>query len=107
MKKNTFCKIYWDIFGEFDLSPIEGLLLSLIHGLSRSKGYCYASKQTLADLLNVTDICIYGVIARLEEDGLIERTGITDKKTMGLMVTLPVSDFISDQEVGHQPPNEN
>lgn len=103
MKKATFCKIYWDMFGGFGLTPTEGLLLALIHGLSRNKGHCYASKQTLAEILNVSDICVYNNIARLVDKGLVERIGKVRGGVIALQVTDAVYSFIDEQNDAYNP----
>ena len=101
--RTTFQKIYWAVFEEFDLSPMEGLLLYLILGLSRNKGYCYASKLTLGEILNVTDICVYNTIARLVKKELVKKIGKTKNGVMALQVTDEVHSFISDQDVSQNP----
>ena len=46
--KNNYSKIWWWVIQEFNLSPIETLFMVLVDGLSRQKGWCWASKSRLA-----------------------------------------------------------
>jgi len=59
-------KFYWLALTEFNLSPAQGLLMYLVHGLSRRKGWCFASKAVLAKFLNVSKPTIYSLLKELE-----------------------------------------
>lgn len=55
------------------LSVTECALLSLIKGLSKKKGYCFASNKAISDTLNISGRTLYRMLNKLELRGLIER----------------------------------
>tara|TARA_R100000951_G_scaffold110205_1_gene108016 strand:- start:2036 stop:2344 length:309 start_codon:yes stop_codon:yes gene_type:complete len=61
------------------LSVTESALLSLIKGLSKKKGYCFASNKAISDTLNISDRNLYRLLNKLEAQGFIER----DTKSTG------------------------
>ena len=65
--------IWWYAIQKFSLSQIEILLITLISGLSRNKGCCYASKDYLAQVLNVSTTTIYNTMKKLFKKELLER----------------------------------
>lgn len=68
-------KIYLDTFSEFNLKPIDVVLMTMISDLTSRghKGYTWAGKHYYAQLLNVTDPTIYNSLNKLESKGLITR----------------------------------
>ncbi len=83
--KKIYYKIWWEVIREFNLSPIEVLTICLIDGLSRQKGWCYASKIALAKTLNVSPQTIYSTINELITKGLLVKS---DKKLEGYKTSL-------------------
>ncbi len=68
-------KVWWGAVKYFKLSTSETLLIFLIYGLSRQKGYCYASKSALSKIMNVSQPTIFYNLKKLEDKGLIEKLG--------------------------------
>jgi hypothetical protein len=56
-----------------DISSTQKLLLGLISSLSNRKGYCFASNDYLAELLDVSKIRVSQSISDLEKKGYIGR----------------------------------
>ena len=71
--KNKYSYLWWYAIKEFDLSPTEVLLITLIDGLSKQKKWCWASKSSLAKTLNVSNQTIYNIMNRLFKKGLLEQ----------------------------------
>jgi len=55
------------------LSVTEVALLTLIKGLSKKKGYCYASNKSICQTLNLSDRTLFRLLSKLESDGYINR----------------------------------
>lgn len=70
-KTNTYGRIYFDDLHEYKLKPNDYLLLTMIKGLAKKKGYCTSSRQYLADRLNVTRQTIIKTLKKLQERDLI------------------------------------
>lgn len=62
-----------EVFEDDRLEESEIMFYAFLSGLSRSKGYCYASNEYLAKKRKVTDRCIKYWLDRLEEFGYIKR----------------------------------
>lgn len=100
-KKIPFATFYWNVLKEFHLSPIEGLLLTLVDGLSHNKyRTCYASRRRLAEYLNVSETAVYDLIDRLVRRNLLVRGRRTHLKTMALNVSGEFYDFLQSQKWG-------
>jgi len=86
--KETYDSIFWATVKEFDLSPVEVLLTALIFGLSKKRGYCFASKDYLAKIINVSDGTVFNNLRKLKEKGLI-REGVSNDEygTKGIQLT--------------------
>jgi SOS-response transcriptional repressor LexA len=56
-----------------DISSTQKLLLGLISSLSNLKGYCFASNEYLADLLDVSKTTVSQAISDLETKGYLGR----------------------------------
>jgi len=65
--------IWWYTIQKFDLSQCEILLITLVGGLSKKPGHCYASKKYIAHVLNVSVPTVYSAMEKLFEKGLLER----------------------------------
>jgi DNA-binding MarR family transcriptional regulator len=63
---------FFGIGKRFDLSPAETTLLCLIYGLSMKTGFCYASQEYLASVMNVSAQTINAMLQRLKDKNLIE-----------------------------------
>jgi len=86
MKIHKYTTFYFSILTEFALTANEALLMVLIDGLSKQKGRaCYASKDNLAIIINVTPPTVYKAIDTLEERGLIIKKGLHPKYGTGLI----------------------
>lgn len=79
-KKTRFININIAFMNK-SLSVTEVALLSMIKSLSKKKGYCYASNQSICDTLNVSVRTINRMLNKLEESGYIHR----DTKSIGAM----------------------
>ena len=56
-----------------DISSTQKLLIGLISSLSNLKGYCFASNEYLAELLNVSKVSVSHAISDLEKKGYLGR----------------------------------
>jgi len=56
-----------------DITSTQKLLLGLVSSLSNLKGYCFASNEYLADLLNVSKVRISQSVSDLEKKGYLGR----------------------------------
>ena len=75
--------IYHEVRIEFDLSLAEYCVADSIYHLSHNPksdiiGWCYASKKTLGDNLNLSRQSIHTILNSLEEKNLIERNTETN-----------------------------
>ena len=94
--KKTYSKIWWGVIQKFDLSPTETLLMFLVDGLSRQKGWCWASKSNLAKTLNISNQTIYSTISKLLSKNLLEHGEKSDyHKTALIGPTKEWSDLIN------------
>ena len=57
----------------FKLTAAEFLIADVISILSRKSGWCFASREYLADLLGVSTRTLQRMLARLKERDLIEQ----------------------------------
>lgn len=75
---NTFQKTYyrawWGTIQTFDLNPTESLFMFLVDSLSSRTGWCYASKKTIASVLNITEATVYNTQKILINKGLLEKS---------------------------------
>jgi hypothetical protein len=85
--KGKYTQVYLCLFGEFDLTPIEGLLVSEIKTLSKQRGYCWASEKSFGRWFNVSLPTIIKAIQKLIKLELVECLGRTPEKTLKLKVT--------------------
>ncbi|MCH7828731.1 helix-turn-helix domain-containing protein [Patescibacteria group bacterium] len=69
--KRRYIQHDWTTQKEFDLSPTEALTIGLIAGLSINTGWSYASKVTLADIVNISVPTLNNTIRRLKDKRLI------------------------------------
>lgn len=65
------------ILKELDISPLEYCLCFVVdrlaHNAENKTGWCYASKEHLAGILNVTRVGITKTINRMIEQGLLQK----------------------------------
>lgn len=73
-RNNGYGFIHWATFDEFKLKPDEAVLMALVESLSKKSGTCYASKHTLARMLNVSDATIFRYIGNLVEKNVLQRS---------------------------------
>lgn len=94
--KNAYTKIFWGVFKKFKLTPAEGLLLFLIHVLSKRTNWCYASKETLAEAINVSPQTIYNLLRKLDKEQLIERGRKSKYQTLQLCPSSKFYEFLKE-----------
>ncbi len=73
-------RVYFDARRQLGLSVGEYLFLDVVHTLSRRTGWCYASRQYLAETFGVSVRSIQRLVARLEERGLLEVAGDSSRQ---------------------------
>ncbi len=56
-----------------NLTMPESIVLSYIEGLTRKKGYCYASNKSICSALKMNDRTLYRVLTKLEDKEYIKR----------------------------------
>ena len=78
-KRSPYVVIYLDARRQLKLSLTEYALVEIIDRLSGPRsphpGWCVASRKYLADSLGITERTVYTMLDRLDELGLIERSG--------------------------------
>jgi len=80
-----------------DISSTQKLLLGLISSLSNLKGYCFASNEYLADLLDVSKTTVSQAISDLETKGYLGRIIYrNDKKEIEQRILTIVMDRKND-----------
>jgi hypothetical protein len=84
--KDLYARFYWGVMEEFDLSPTEALLMTLVENLSKKGRPCFASKKKLATTLNVSEPTIYNCINRLMEKRLLEKGDVLPTGVMELKI---------------------
>lgn len=87
MLEKAYSYFYWGMLGEFDLSPGDALLMTLIKTLSKRTTACYASKETLAKILNLSVPTIYNALKRLKGKGLVDEEGFSKHGVRQLRVS--------------------
>jgi predicted transcriptional regulator len=70
-KTNTYGRVYFDDLHKHKLKPNDYLLLTMTKGLAKKKGYCTASRQYLANCLDVTRQTIINKLQKLQKRDLI------------------------------------
>src|SRR3990167_8167876 len=86
MENPRYTLILDDVKKELGLTLLEYILCDKIYHLSNNpkhQGWCYASRKTLAKMIDVTDRTIYNLLNKLISKGLIE----LDKETNFLKTT--------------------
>ena len=78
MKKTSFTTILHGKRKELKLNLIEYCIADTIYNLSNNpsspvQGWCYASKETLAEILDTTRQTIHSSIKKLIEKGILEK----------------------------------
>jgi DNA-binding MarR family transcriptional regulator len=68
-----YCTIIFEVKKSLGISINEYIFLDIIYHLSKSKGYCYASKEYLANQLDLTRQAIHKIINRMIEVGYLAR----------------------------------
>jgi len=92
-KKNYF--IVWEeALVLFDLKPSDASLLFLVCSLSKKRGYCYASRETLAKKLNVSVATIYNLLRKLKRRGLLTNAGTSNYYTVKIGLTDKMESFL-------------
>lgn len=76
--RNWYAVITADILYNKQLSDKQKLLIAVISNLSNEKGYCFASNQYLADVLDCDKLTISRHISAIEKLGLISKVIILD-----------------------------
>jgi biotin operon repressor len=66
-----YLRIWLSPLKKYKVSVFDGALLTLIYTLSTKRGYCYASKQKLAEILRVSTVTIFKRLAKLKGMGLV------------------------------------
>ena len=92
--KKTYEPVFWSVSKEFNLTMAELCLVFLVKGLSKRRSYCYASKKTLAEMLNTTETTIYSLTKKLIKYGLLKKCGFSEYGTMCLSPTQKFFDYI-------------
>ena len=77
--KRRYIQHDWTTQKELGLSPTEALTMGLIAGLSTNTGWSYASKTTLAGIINISVPTLNNTIRRLKDKRLI----VEDTKNHG------------------------
>ena len=60
-------------FMNTNLTIPETVVLSYIEGLSRKKGFCFASNKSICGALKINDRTLYRVLNKLEDKEYIKR----------------------------------
>lgn len=91
-----YTRIFDHVRRKYELSANEYIIIDLISRLSKRKGYCWASREWLADQIGVSRQGVHKIIQRLIDRGLLAKTHskklITnidtwDMETDGMIVT--------------------
>jgi len=82
MNKIKFLRVFTEVMDKFHISAFDCVLGDLIFHLSNNPssafpGWCYMSKNTLADYLNTGRTTIYESMDRLIKSGLLDRNDET------------------------------
>lgn len=93
-KNKNYVYIYWETLSEYNLTASETLLIYLIKGLSTKTGSCYASKKSLASILNTTEPTIHSLTNKLINKGLLKKCGFSEYKTSKLAPTYKFDEHI-------------
>jgi len=78
---------YWGIMQQFDLTPTEALVATLVKQLSKRTGDCYMAKATIARQINVKEDTVYRAINKLIEKGVLDRSNQGTYRPSKLRVT--------------------
>ena len=72
MLENAYDLFFYGLMREFELSAEELMFLMTIKRLSKVRGYCFASKSTLSEIMRISIPTTYKIINGLKEKGLLE-----------------------------------
>jgi len=72
MKK--YCVVLWEVRRDLDVSVMEYALLDTVYYLSRKKGFCYASREYLAEHMGITRMGLHKLVERMVERGFLSKT---------------------------------
>lgn len=73
MNKNWYAVLTANVLYDKELTSRQKILLAVIVNMSNEKGYCFASNQYLAEMLNISKSSIQRDLKLLEEKGFIGR----------------------------------
>lgn len=69
-----YTKIFGKVMKKYGLTPNEYMIVDLVSRLSQKKGYCWASRDWLAEEIGVTRQGLHKMIQRMVEKGMLFRT---------------------------------
>lgn len=69
---DLYSPFFWCVLKKFKLTPNKALFLTYIESLSRKNGWCFASRETIAKTLNLSEPTIYKIIKDLKNSNLLE-----------------------------------
>jgi Mn-dependent DtxR family transcriptional regulator len=75
------------VLSDFDISPTEAMFLALVASLSKNDGTCYASKEYIAETMNISKPTVFKMIKKLQRMGLLEKWGYSKYKTSRIILT--------------------
>lgn len=93
-KSKKYIYFYISILKDFGISVTEGFLLLLINSLSRQSKTCYASKNYLAKILNVSESTIFFLINKLIKKGLLIKDGYSKHGTSQYKPSEEVAEYM-------------
>ena len=67
----AYVKIYFDLRKELDLNMNHIAILTMTYGLSKKTGWCYMSKESMADEIGITRQGLYKSINELKQKGFL------------------------------------
>lgn len=73
MNHNKYATITYQVLAAKDITSTQKLLIAMISNLSNQRGYCYATNNYLAEVLNINPGTVSQSISDLEKKGYLGR----------------------------------
>lgn len=74
-----YCIIPPHILADEELSANEKIIYGRVQGLTKEKGYCFASNTWLAEHVGLSKGTVSNIISKLSDKGYLRRETIRDK----------------------------
>jgi hypothetical protein len=96
--KGKFVMVWWEALRRLDIRPQEALFLCLVDGLSRYHGVCYASRDLIGYIMNISAQTVFAMQKKLVKQGLLEVRAVPGLSPACLVTIGAWRKFVKEQD---------